>query len=83
MKLDTMHSQGAVTVAIGLESEQERSYSNEQLARIALSQDRLTWPDTLQPVAYVSKAKLRRLPRDRRFSVLRLGAAAAVVITPV
>ncbi len=78
MKIDTMHSQGTTTVLIGLGTEQERSYGDEQLARIALSQDRLDWPEPLEPVAYVGGAKLRQLPRGFAYTVSRLGVSANI-----
>jgi hypothetical protein len=80
MKIDAQHVDGASLVLMVLETGPEARYTNAHLARIAFSQDRLQWLHA--GTVSAESARLRRLPRDRRYSVLKLGTAVAVSITP-
>jgi len=81
MRIEMKHVGQSSTVLMELETESEARYTDERLARIAYSQDRLRWLGADTGKVSAKSARLRRLPRDRRFPVLRVGAAASVTIT--
>lgn len=81
MRIDTRHIGESSVVLIELETESEVRSTDEHLARVAFSQDRLRWLEPTTRAVCAKSAKLRRLPRHHRFAVSKLGAAALVVIT--
>ena len=82
MKINTQYVGDHAVTTLEL-TEAEVRYSDQRLARIAFSQDRLRWTRDDTGTVRAEWAKLRHLPRSIRFAVARIGAAASVVLSPV
>jgi hypothetical protein len=68
-------------VTVTMQTARERRYTDEDLARIAYSQDRLLWRDGCSGIAECKDVrKLRRLPAGVSADVKRVGKRAEIVI---